>query len=31
MVKPADAYLDTIRDVREASRLPLGAYQVSGE
>lgn len=31
MVKPAGAYLDTIRDIREASRLPLGAYQVSGE
>ena len=31
MVKPAGAYLDIIRDVREASRLPLAAYQVSGE
>ncbi|CAN7740585.1 delta-aminolevulinic acid dehydratase [Paraburkholderia hospita] len=31
MVKPAGAYLDTIRDIREASRLPLAAYQVSGE
>ncbi len=31
MVKPAGAYLDIIRDIREASRLPLGAYQVSGE
>jgi porphobilinogen synthase len=31
MVKPAGAYLDIIRDIREASRLPLSAYQVSGE
>lgn len=31
MVKPAGAYLDVIRDIRQASRLPLGAYQVSGE
>jgi porphobilinogen synthase len=31
MVKPAGTYLDIIRDVREASRLPLAAYQVSGE
>lgn len=31
MVKPAGAYLDIIRDIREVSRLPLGAYQVSGE
>ncbi|MFM0696641.1 porphobilinogen synthase [Paraburkholderia graminis] len=31
MVKPAGAYLDIIRDIREATRLPLGAYQVSGE
>jgi porphobilinogen synthase len=31
MVKPAGAYLDIIRDIREAARLPLGAYQVSGE
>ncbi len=31
MVKPAGAYLDTIRDIREATRLPLAAYQVSGE
>ena len=31
MVKPAGAYLDILRDVREASRLPLAAYQVSGE
>lgn len=31
MVKPAGAYLDIIRDIREASHLPLAAYQVSGE
>jgi porphobilinogen synthase len=31
MVKPALAYLDIIRDVRKASVLPLGAYNVSGE
>jgi porphobilinogen synthase len=31
MVKPALSYLDVIRDVREASKLPLGAYNVSGE
>lgn len=31
MVKPAGAYLDVIRAVREASTLPLAAYQVSGE
>lgn len=31
MVKPAGAYLDIIRDIREASRLPLAGYQVSGE
>jgi len=31
MIKPAGAYLDIIRDVREASNLPLSAYQVSGE
>lgn len=31
MVKPALTYLDIIRDVREASPLPLGAYNVSGE
>jgi hypothetical protein len=31
MVKPAGAYLDIIRDIREASNLPLSAYQVSGE
>jgi len=31
MVKPAGTYLDIIRDIRENSRLPLAAYQVSGE
>ncbi|MBX3229241.1 MAG: porphobilinogen synthase [Labilithrix sp.] len=31
MVKPALSYLDVIRDVRKASNLPLGAYNVSGE
>ncbi len=31
MVKPAGAYLDIIRDLRESSDLPLAAYQVSGE
>lgn len=31
MVKPAGAYLDIIRDLRERSVLPLAAYQVSGE
>ena len=31
MVKPAGPYLDIIRDVREATDLPLAAYQVSGE
>ena len=31
MVKPAGPYLDILRDLREASRLPLAAYQVSGE
>ncbi len=31
MVKPALAYLDVIRAVREAVDLPVAAYQVSGE
>ena len=31
MVKPAGPYLDVIRRVREATDLPLAAYQVSGE
>ncbi len=31
MVKPAGAYLDVIARVRDATHLPLAAYQVSGE
>ena len=31
MVKPAGPYLDVIRAVREETKLPLVAYQVSGE
>jgi porphobilinogen synthase len=31
MVKPAGMYLDVIRAVREATPLPVAAYQVSGE
>lgn len=31
MVKPAGPYLDIIRAVRESTRLPVVAYQVSGE
>ncbi len=31
MVKPAGPYLDVIRDLRLATRLPVAAYQVSGE
>jgi porphobilinogen synthase len=31
MVKPAGAYLDVIRAVREAVDVPVAAYQVSGE
>lgn len=31
MVKPAMAYLDVIMALREASTLPIAAYQVSGE
>jgi porphobilinogen synthase len=31
MVKPAGAYLDIIRDLRERTQRPLAAYQVSGE
>ena len=31
MVKPALAYLDVIRRVRERTDLPLAAYNVSGE
>jgi len=30
-VKPAGAYLDIIREVRNATRKPVAAYQVSGE
>lgn len=31
MVKPALAYLDIIRDIRESTTLPLAVYNVSGE
>ena len=31
MVKPALAYLDIVRDIKEASLLPLAVYNVSGE
>jgi porphobilinogen synthase len=31
MVKPALAYLDIIHRVRETFRVPVGAYNVSGE
>ena len=31
MVKPALSYLDIVRDVREATHLPVAAYNVSGE
>lgn len=31
MVKPAGAYLDIIREVRNAVNVPIAAYQVSGE
>jgi porphobilinogen synthase len=31
MVKPAGPYLDIIRELREAVRRPIAAYQVSGE
>lgn len=31
MVKPALAYLDVVRDVREAVNVPVAAYSVSGE
>jgi len=31
MVKPALAYLDVVRRVREGTRLPVAAYNVSGE
>ena len=31
MVKPAMSYLDLVRDVKEATNLPLATYSVSGE
>ncbi len=31
MVKPAGLYLDIIREVRNATRTPVAAYQISGE
>jgi porphobilinogen synthase len=31
MVKPALAYLDVIRRVKESTRMPVAAYNVSGE
>lgn len=31
MVKPALAYLDIVREIRDASNLPLAVYNVSGE
>lgn len=31
MVKPAGSYLDIIRETRDATALPVAAYQVSGE
>src|SRR3954470_3812450 len=31
MVKPAGMYLDIIRDIREATKKPVAAYQISGE
>ncbi len=31
MVKPALAYLDILREIRDATHLPLAAYNVSGE
>lgn len=31
MVKPGLAYLDILRDLHDATRVPLAAYQVSGE
>ncbi len=31
MVKPALAYLDVVREIRDASNLPLAVYNVSGE
>ncbi len=31
MVKPGLAYLDIVRDIREATNVPIAVYQVSGE
>ncbi len=31
MVKPAGPYLDVLREIRDNTKLPLAAYQVSGE
>ena len=31
MVKPAGPYLDIVRELRNATSLPVAAYQVSGE
>ncbi len=31
MVKPALAYLDIVRDIRDRTLLPLAVYNVSGE
>src|SRR5690606_38428873 len=31
MVKPALAYLDIIREIRDIANIPIAAYQVSGE
>jgi porphobilinogen synthase len=31
MVKPAGPYLDVLREMRDATHLPMAAYQVSGE
>jgi porphobilinogen synthase len=31
MVKPALAYLDIVRDVKNSTKLPLAVYNVSGE
>ncbi len=31
MVKPAMSYLDVVREVKDATNLPLATYSVSGE
>jgi porphobilinogen synthase len=31
MVKPGMPYLDVLRDIAESARVPVGAYQISGE